>query len=73
MTFIAVHSSLAAAFLDGFYFDFEVPGLAIFRQILIILGIPAVVLEIMGIGAVTTIMSNLWRAYSWVYGHQIVL
>ena len=56
MTFVARHARLASSILDRLYLQSKAPSLALLRQIFIILGIPAIILDIMGIGAVAPIV-----------------
>lgn len=53
---IAVHPRLASSLLDRFYLVREAPSLAFLGQILEILGIPAIILNIVSIRAVSSIM-----------------
>jgi hypothetical protein len=64
MAFVAIHSRLASAFLNWLYLIVKDPGLAFFRQVFVIFRISSVVLIVVGIGAVSSIVSKSKYIYS---------
>lgn len=57
MAFHAVQSSLTSPVLNGLNLPFEVPILAVLSNVLILLGVPAIILKIMGVAAPASIMA----------------
>ena len=57
VAFHAVEAGLAPSVLDRLDLALEVPILAIFSDVLVLLGVPAVVLEVVGVAAPAPIMA----------------
>lgn len=57
VAFYAVQSSLTSPVLNRLNLPLEVPILAIFSNVLILLRVPAIVLKIMGVAAPASIMA----------------
>lgn len=58
MALHAVQAGLAPSVLNRLDLALEVPILAVFSDVLVLLGVPAVVLEVVGVAAPASIMTK---------------
>lgn len=58
VTLAATHPSLTSSLFNGFDLQVEIPSIAFINRVLVVLGVSAVILEVVGVGTVAAIMAE---------------